>query len=147
MVQLGYLEIAYNEHNHFKITQAGSDVLFGKSMAQLVVIQREEPKPKRKRKAEVSSLLPLSDRASISIPKKAINYDELFELLRNLRREIASEEMVPPYIVFSDKTLQQLALLHPTSIEAFGNVNGVGEYKKRKYGERFTSLIRRALKE
>lgn len=147
MVQLGYLEIAYNEHNHFKITAAGNDVLFGKSMAQLVVIQREEPKPKRKRKAEASTLLPLSDRASISSPQKVINYDELFELLRNLRKEIAAEEMVPPYIVFSDKTLQQLALLHPTSIEAFGNVNGVGEYKKRKYGERFTSLIRRALQE
>lgn len=147
MVQLGYLEIAYNEHNHFKITQAGSDVLFGKNTAQLGVIQREEPKPKRKRKAEASTLLPLTDRASISSPQKVINYDELFELLRNLRKEIAAEEMVPPYIVFSDKTLQQLALLHPTSIEAFGNVNGVGEYKKRKYGERFTSLIRRALQE
>ena len=145
MVQLGYLEIAYNEHNHFKITAAGSDVLFGKSTAQLVVIQREEPK--RKRKAEASILLPLADRPTTSMLKKTVNYDELFELLRNLRKEIAAEEMVPPYIVFSDKTLQQLALLHPTTIEAFGNVNGVGEYKKRKYGERFTSLIRRALQE
>lgn len=147
MVQLGYLGIAYNEHNHFKITAAGSDVLFGKSTAQLVVIQREEPKPKRKRKAEASILLPLTDRPTTSILKKTVNYDELFELLRNLRKEIAAEEMVPPYIVFSDKTLQQLALLHPTTIEAFGNVNGVGEYKKRKYGERFTSLIRWALQE
>ena len=147
MVQLGYLEIAYNEHNHFKITAAGNDVLYGKSTAQLVVIQREEPKPKRKRKAEASMLLPLTDKPIASIQQKAINYDELFELLRNLRKEIAAEEMVPPYIVFSDKTLQQLALLHPTSIEAFGNINGVGDYKKRKYGERFTQLIRRVLEQ
>jgi ATP-dependent DNA helicase RecQ len=112
----------------------------------LVVIQREEPKPKRKRKAEASILLPLTDKPT-AVPQKAINYDELFELLRNLRKEIAAEEMVPPYIIFSDKTLQQLTLLHPTTIEAFGNVNGVGDYKKRKYGERFTQLIRRVLEQ
>ena len=143
MVQLGYIEIAYNEKNHLKITQAGRDVLFGKSNAQLVVIQREEPTAKLKKKGA----LPRKEKNVFSEQVvTSIDYNELFELLKSLRKQIAAEEMVPPYIVFSDKTLQQMALLHPTTIEAFGNVSGIGEYKKRKYGERFTSLIRRALK-
>ena len=145
MVQLGYLEIAYNENKHFKLTQAGRDVLFGKATAKLVVIQREESKPKRQKKEADLKRLPLSERATVGKTHKLLDYNELFDLLRNLRKQIATEEMVPPYIVFSDKTLQQLALHHPTTIEAFGNITGVGEYKKRKYGEAFTQLIRRYL--
>jgi len=145
MVQLGYIEIAYNEKNHLKITPAGSDVLFGKSSAQLVVIQREEPTTKSKKKGVAK--VPSHKEKSVFAGQAATNidYNELFELLRSLRKQIAAEEMVPPYIVFSDKTLQQMALLHPTTIEAFGNVSGIGEYKKQKYGERFIQLIKRAL--
>ncbi len=145
MVQLGYIEIAYNEKNHLKITPAGSDVLFGKSSAQLVVIQREEPATKSKKKGTAKAPSHKEKSVFAGHAATSIDYNELFELLRSLRKQIAAEEMVPPYIVFSDKTLQQMALLHPTTIEAFGNVSGIGEYKKQKYGERFIQLIKRAL--
>ena len=69
--------------------------------------------------------------------------EQLFEELRALRRMIAEEELVPPYVVMSDKVLHQLCNYRPTTIEAFGEINGIGEYKKKKYGERFTQAIKR----
>jgi ATP-dependent DNA helicase RecQ len=50
---------------------------------------------------------------------------------------------MPPYIVFSDKTLHALATVKPTTMEAFGQVSGIGEYKQRKYGKLFVDLIKK----
>ena len=66
---------------------------------------------------------------------------ELFEQLRALRREIASEESIPPYIVFSDKTLADMCARLPVMKEEMLRVSGVGEHKFEKYGERFISVI------
>lgn len=67
--------------------------------------------------------------------------EKLFEKLRNLRTEIAREEKVPPYIVFSDKTLTHMCILRPTTKEDMMKVSGVGEFKFEKYGERFLRCI------
>lgn len=67
--------------------------------------------------------------------------EKLFEKLRNLRTEIAREEKVPPYIVFSDKTLTHMCILKPTTKEDMMKVSGVGEFKFEKYGERFLRCI------
>ncbi len=72
---------------------------------------------------------------------------KLFEALRALRMEIAREEKVPPYIVFSDKTLIQMASLHPEDKEGMLKVSGIGEYKFEKYGEKFLSCIRSVRKQ
>lgn len=66
---------------------------------------------------------------------------ELFEVLRGLRTEISREEKVPPYIVFSDKTLKELCLVKPETEEAMLSVSGVGKYKFDKYGIRFIEAI------
>ncbi|HKL99583.1 MAG TPA: DNA helicase RecQ, partial [Mobilitalea sp.] len=66
---------------------------------------------------------------------------ELFEVLRGLRTEISREEKVPPYIVFSDKTLKELCLVKPETEEAMLSVSGVGKYKFDKYGVRFIEAI------
>lgn len=66
----------------------------------------------------------------------------LFEELRKLRMDIAREEKVPPYIVFSDKTLVQMALAKPQNEKQMLNVSGVGEFKFSKYGERFLQCIK-----
>lgn len=66
---------------------------------------------------------------------------ELFESLRGLRTEIAREENVPPYMVFSDKTLASMARSKPADREDMLAVSGVGEYKYEKYGERFLHHI------
>ena len=139
MLQLGYFEIAYNENNHLKITSAGSDVLFGRATARLVVIRREETnetKRGRKRKATVPAQeLPLG------LPDT--ENEALFEALRKLRKRLADEEALPAYIVLSDKVLHLLSTSRPTNLEEFGNISGIGEYKKKKYGKEFINLIRK----
>lgn len=139
MLQLGYFEIAYNENNHLKITPAGSDVLFGRATARLVVIRREEAnetKRGRKRKLPV-----LSKELPLGLPNT--ENEDLFEALRELRKRLADEEALPAYIVLSDKVLHLLSTSRPTTIEEFGNISGIGEYKKKKYGKEFVSLIRK----
>ena len=139
MLQLGYFEIAYNENNHLKLTVSGSDVLFGRTRAQLAVIRREEElteKRGRKRK-------PLSPVRELSLDLPPAERPDLFEALRELRKQLAEQEVLPAYIVCSDKVLHQLCLSRPTTLEAFGNINGISEYKKKKYGKKFVDLIRR----
>lgn len=139
MLQLGYFEIAYNENNHLKITQSGTDVLFGRARALLVTIRREEAVQatrSRKRKATVPTKeLPLG------LPNTESG--ELFEALRTLRKRLADQEALPAYIVLSDKVLHLLSASRPTTIEEFGNISGIGEYKKKKYGKEFVELIRK----
>jgi ATP-dependent DNA helicase RecQ len=67
----------------------------------------------------------------------------LFEVLRELRRRLAEERKVPPYIVFTDATLRQLASVRPTTPERMQQVSGVGDAKLRDFGERFLQVIRR----
>jgi ATP-dependent DNA helicase RecQ len=69
------------------------------------------------------------------------NEESLFERLRGLRTEIAREEKVPPYIVFSDKTLTHMCMVKPTTKQEMLKVSGVGEFKFEKYGDRFLSCI------
>ena len=71
----------------------------------------------------------------------------MFEKLRELRLEIAREESMPPYIIFSDKTLIDMAVKVPASKREMLNVSGVGENKYMKYGERFLSKIEECTKE
>ena len=67
---------------------------------------------------------------------------ELFEAMRALRKRLADQEALPAYIVLSDKVLHLLSTSRPTTIEEFGNISGIGEYKKKKYGKEFVELIR-----
>lgn len=139
MLQMGYFEVAYNESNHLKITPAGSDVLFGRETARLVVIRREETTGTRGRKRQAASPVMRELPLGMDSGESA----DLFEALKNLRKRLADEEVLPAYIVLSDKVLHLLAAQRPTTLEAFGNVSGISEYKKRKYGKEFVKLIRR----
>lgn len=141
MLQMGFIEIAYNEGNKVRITDIGNDVLYGKKTAQLCVIDhsaKEMPRHKPKLRLEIPSItipgLP---------PTTGIEDPKLFEALRALRMTCANEEGLPPYIVFSDKVLHALATIKPTSMEQFGNISGIGEHKKQKYGTRFLTLIQK----
>ncbi len=75
-------------------------------------------------------------------PKVVIKDDPLFEHLRKLRKQIADQESVPPFVVFSDKTLRDMCDKKPTSDEQFLEISGVGQNKLEKYGEKFISAIR-----
>ena len=141
MLQLGYIEIAYNDGNKVKVTSIGEDVLYGRKTAQLYYVNhsnQEKPQKKTKLRLEIPTItipgLPLT--TGIEDPK-------LFEALRRLRMTCAEAEGFPPYIVFSDKVLHALATIKPTTLEQFGTISGIGEHKRKKYGERFVELIRR----
>jgi len=138
MLNLGYFEIAYNENNHLKITEAGKKVLFGKERAQLVVIKREESYGKKGSAKENKTASP----APLFTPTVFENEDEgLFEALRQLRKKLADQLAIPAYIVLSDKTQHLLALKKPGDMEAFGEISGIGEFKKEKYGKDFLAVI------
>ena len=141
MLQLGYIEVAYNDGNKVKVTSIGEDVLYGRKTAQLYYVNhsnQEKPQKKTKLRLEIPTItipgLPLT--TGIEDPK-------LFEALRRLRMTCAEAEGFPPYIVFSDKVLHALATIKPTTLEQFGTISGIGEHKRQKYGERFVELIRR----
>ena len=99
---------------------------------------KEAPKKKPKLHLEIPTItIPgLPSTTGVEDPK-------LFEALRQLRKACADEEGFPPYIVFSDKVLHSLATIKPINLEQFGNIQGIGEHKKDKYGNRFVSLIQR----
>ncbi len=70
------------------------------------------------------------------------DYDvEMYDRLRELRREIAAEKGIPPYIIFSDKTLKDLSAKQPDSKEAMLEVHGIGEVKFERYGEAFLEVL------
>ena len=76
------------------------------------------------------------------IVKKVKAKGELFEALRSLRKELATKEKLPPYMIFSDATLTQMATDKPTDLELMKNIRGVGEFKLQKYGEEFLTVIK-----
>lgn len=132
MLQMGYIEIAYNEDNHLHVTPLGLDVLHGKAKVQLVVVSREaRTRGRQKQTAEEAT----------TAASATTEHMELFEQLKTLRKEIANENNYPAYVVMSDKSLHALATDMPTTLSAFGNTYGIGEHKCNTYGERFIGLI------
>lgn len=67
--------------------------------------------------------------------------DPLFEALRAKRRELAEEQSVPPYVIFHDATLREMAAMKPTTLSAIGEISGVGARKLEAYGEAFLEVI------
>ena len=132
MLQRGYIEIAYNEDRHIKVTSLGEDVLFGRKRAELAVIVREDLRvTKRKRQEQLPD----------SSTQMQTADQQLFEKLRELRRTIANEIKKPAYIVLSDKSLQSLTMVKPTNLLLFGNCFGIGEHTKNQFGARFVDVI------
>lgn len=79
--------------------------------------------------------------------QKVSNENEMFEILRVLRKNIAASENVPPYIVFNDTTLKEMSTRYPLNMEQMLAISGVGHVKYEKYGEKFISEIRKYVEE
>lgn len=131
LLQLGVVDIAYAESNHLKATQFGMQVLRGEASIQLAKYIPTIPQAKS------------TSRKTTKEPKTPSNPAErLFMALKELRAKIAKEENIPPYLVFSDKTLLEMVKNRPTTLMQFNLINGVGEKKSLKYWSRFTSTIK-----
>ena len=139
MLQRGFIEIMYDQHNHLRITELGRQVLYGERRAMLAVIRREvQPLKGKQKHSSQKELLP----GLWNFTKKELEEDkELFEKLRHLRLRLAQQKGEPPFVIMSDKVLHQLATYKPTTLMAFGNINGIGEFKCATYGPVFLPVI------
>ena len=130
LILMNYMYLTNEEYSILKLTDTSLDVSEGD---QLVIMKfaKEREFLKKEKKVKKSNKKDYGD----------INVD-LFESLRKLRSEIASAEKVPPYIVFSDKTLSELCLVMPETEEAMLGVSGIGKFKYEKYGQQFMKEIK-----
>ncbi|RLD10400.1 MAG: DNA helicase RecQ [Chlamydiae bacterium] len=126
MLHHGLIEIAYDDHNNLKITDPGKDILFNDKKVEFVKqISAEAFKSKKEKIQNI-----------ITLPE-----NELFEILRTMRKKIANENHIPAYVVFHDKTLKDMVALMPLSYEAMLGVSGISEHKYKKFGEPFLQKI------
>lgn len=126
-----YLTTTNDEYMLVKLTEKSDSLLEGKVSVSMKMAKEQEKTEKiavKKKKKTAGVLLSNEQEA-------------LFEKLRQLRMEIAKEEKVPPYIVFSDKTLVHMCQVRPENKAQMLKVSGVGEFKYQKYGERFLEVI------
>ncbi len=126
LLNIGAMEIAYQEGNSLKVTPFGWDILKNGNKVSLTIPQKIEPKKKAKKTA---------------VNTGNTNQD-LFQKLRQLRQKIAREENVPAYIIFNDKSLKEMASEMPVTDNAFLTISGVGNQKLESFGDEFISLIK-----
>jgi len=131
MLNDGLFYIAYEEGYALKITERGHQVLKGQLNLPLKKFQPTEKAEKTTRAGKKAAVA-----ATAGTPEA-----QLFEQLRKLRKQIADEQGVPPYVVFSDATLQEMAAERPVNRVGMLGVSGVGMKKFETYGEAFIKLI------
>ncbi|NRB53380.1 MAG: DNA helicase RecQ [Saprospiraceae bacterium] len=130
LINLGYLEIAYDQKSVVKMTPASQRVLFQNERIQLV----QQTTVKARQEAAKAKAKPATKRQRVR--------DDLFEVLRQLRKQLAQQRGVPPYIIFSDATLEEMAARRPMSDTEMQQISGVGERKLQLYGDAFMEAIR-----
>ncbi len=138
LVTRGLLAVDLEGYGGLRLTPAARLVLKGETELHLrkeTAVKARAAKPKKK-KATAAALL------ETGTEKESTANQELFENLRELRRTIAAEQEVPPYVIFHDKTLVAMALYRPADDADFLTISGVGQTKLERYGERFLAAIR-----
>ena len=169
MLQMGFFEVAYNMHNQMKVTPLGWKVLKGEHQVSLAIMENEELQNRNQRgrssrgRAAGSHLgygggsssgshLPFGDHNIPVVHAERVIFEDemsgvedkkLFEYLRKIRKNLADEQGYPPYIVLSDKSLHELTKMKPTTLQAFGLISGIGEFKIKKYGNTFIKAIKK----
>ena len=85
----------------------------------------------------------ISQKTEIKKDNQVLSFDNtLLDILKKIRKDIASKKNIPPFIIFQDPSLEDMAIQYPTNNEALKNITGVGEGKIKKYGEPFTNAIK-----
>ena len=121
LTQMGFLA-KEGEYQVLRVTSEGMDAL--------------------RNRTQIMGHIQEDERQSRKIPEK-LDYDQgLFAILRQKRKELADEAGVPPYVIFSDKTLVEMSAYYPQSLESILKMSGVGQAKLRRYGEVFLSQIK-----
>lgn len=128
MINLGLMEVAYDDHHHLKLNEKSKRVLFENEKVELV-----QPQAYQAQRVEPFDFSSKS--------KRELFEDELFEKLRRLRKDIADMEGLPPYVIFNDNTLKEMAKYRPSTRSAMLEISGVGNNKFDAYGQSFIDEI------
>lgn len=126
-----YLTTTNDEYMLVKLTEKSDSLLEGKVSVSMKMAKEQE-------KTEKTAVKKKKKTAGVLLSNEQ---ETLFEKLRQLRMEIAKEEKIPPYIVFSDKSLVHMCQVKPENKAQMLKVSGVGEFKYQKYGERFLEVM------
>lgn len=125
LINLGYCEIAFHQHNRILLTPFAKKALFEGEKVKLTTVAKK-----------------VIDKKELKESKNKVKTEgTLFEILRKLRYEIAQKDEVPAYVIFSDAALRQMETLRPMSDEEFLAIDGVGKAKLEKYGSDFINTI------
>lgn len=166
MLQMGFFEVAYNMHNQMKVTPLGWKVLKGEHQVSLAIMENKDLQSRTQgrgaggragrtghgNRQDSDSHLTFGDHNIPVVHAERVIFEEemsgiedkkLFEYLRKIRKNLADEQGYPPYIVLSDKSLHELTKMKPTTLQAFGLISGIGEFKIKKYGDTFIKAIRK----
>jgi ATP-dependent DNA helicase RecQ len=130
LINLGYIYVAQEDHNKLKLNPAANRVLFNGEQVSLVQFATVK---ERQEAAKASS------RTRAQAARKR---DSLFEHLRQLRRDLAQRQGIPPYLIFTDASLEEMATAKPQNDLEFQSISGVGERKLQRYGDAFMTAIR-----
>lgn len=126
LITEGYINSVGSKYPVLKLNPSANDVLFENKQVFI------------KRKIEKDNKIPLN----------SLDYDEkLFEILRELRKEVASKTNVPPFIVFQDSTLKAMSTYYPVTVDSMLNISGVGAKKIENYGDIFIETISKYVEE
>jgi ATP-dependent DNA helicase RecQ len=128
LIRLGYLKQSADRYGLIEITEEGMAVL------------------KQRKPVRLTKPLTSQRKARRRVGEIACD-EELFEVLRELRKRLADERHVPAYIVFSDVALRQMAREYPSNDREFTRISGVGEKKLQEFGAVFLNAIREHLEE
>lgn len=131
LINLGYLYIAYEQKGALRLTPASRRVLFEGEPVELV---RMATLKERQEASKKKPTVPVGERPRVR--------DALFEQLRQLRKSLARERGLPPYVIFSDATLEEMAARRPLDDSAMARISGVGEKKLVEYAPAFLDIIR-----
>ncbi|HET8827803.1 MAG TPA: DNA helicase RecQ [Pelobium sp.] len=126
MLNIGLLELAYDENLALKVTEFGKEVLFQGKKVELTVLQNLKPTEQSAKTRKTRTISP---------------DEELFNKLRTVRSKLAKQENVPAYVIFSDATLKEMAQEKPITSTDLLTIGGVGEHKLDKYGSYFLDAI------
>lgn len=136
MLQMGIIDVAYDDYNHLRVTQFGWDIL--KGARRQVMLSKFSYTDRRATAAAAKEKKPRQGQLQDMPPADK----ELFEQLKATRLAIAKAQKIPPYIVFSDKVLDVIARHRPTTREEFSCLYGIGEKKTEMYWRPFTAAVK-----
>ena len=128
LITLGYLQVDHEGHGALKLTEAARPILRGEAS---LLLRRDEEKRLARRSGATPTALADPDN------------HRLWEELRQLRKQLAETQGVPPYVIFQDAVLMEMIERRPTNLSALGQLSGVGVRKLERYGEDFLRVINR----